>query len=43
MPTDTKKMAANISRTGCTRCSTVFATPDSATRLPAMNAPSATE
>ncbi len=43
MPTDTKKMAANMSRTGWTRCSTSFSTPDSATREPARKAPSATE
>ena len=43
MPTDTKKMAANMSRTGSMRCSMRRASPDSATRAPARKAPSATE
>jgi len=43
MPTDTKKMAANKSRTGSTRWSTLFSCPDSATSDPAKKAPSATE
>ena len=43
MPTETKKMAANMSRTGATRCSIFFTSPDSATSEPPMNAPSATE
>ncbi len=43
MPTATKKIAPNMSRTGATRCSMVPASPDSATSEPAMNAPSATE
>ncbi len=43
IPTDTKKMAANRSRTGRTRASTSCASPDSATSDPAMKAPSATE
>ena len=43
MPTDTKKMAANMSRTGSIRCSMRRASPDSATRAPARKAPSATE
>ena len=43
MPTETKKMAAKRSRTGRTMSSTACASPDSATREPAMNAPSATE
>ncbi len=43
MPTETKKIAANRSRTGRTSSSTACASPDSATRDPAMNAPRATE
>ena len=43
MPTDTKKIATNRSRTGCTSCSTAFSSPDSETSEPAMKAPSATE
>ncbi len=43
MPTDTKKMAAKMSRTGATSRSTVFSSPDSAISDPAMNAPNATE
>jgi hypothetical protein len=43
MPTETKKIAANMSRTGAIRCSTCSPSPDSATSDPAMNAPSATE
>ena len=43
MPTETKKIAANMSRTGWTRCSICFSSPDSATSEPARNAPSATE
>ena len=42
-PTETKKIATNMSRTGCTRRSIRTASPDSATRDPMMNAPSATE
>ena len=42
-PTETKKMAAKMSCTGCTRCSMVWPLPLSATREPAMKAPSATE
>ena len=43
MPTEMKKIAANMSRTGMIRCSTTFSSPDSAISEPAMNAPSATE
>jgi hypothetical protein len=43
IPTETKKTAANMSRTGWTRCSMGLASPDSAMSEPAMNAPSATE
>jgi len=43
IPTATKKMAANMSRTGRTRGSTCRATPPSATNDPARKAPSATE
>ncbi len=43
MPTETKNTAANMSRTGCTKCSMAFASPDSAISEPAMNAPNATE
>jgi hypothetical protein len=43
IPTETKNTAAKTSRTGSTRCSTVLATPDSATRAPPRKAPSATE
>jgi len=43
IPTETKKTAANISRTGRTKCSTTFPSPDSAINEPAMNAPNATE
>ena len=42
-PTETKKMAAKMSRTGCTSRSIASAWPDSATSDPARNAPSATE
>ena len=43
MPTETKNTAANTSRTGSTRRSTCFSSPDSATSDPARNAPSAIE
>lgn len=43
MPMDTKKIAANVSRRGLARCSTISPLPDSATSVPAKNAPSATE
>ena len=43
IPTDTKKIAANMSRTGRTRFSISICCPDSATSDPAMKAPSATE
>ena len=42
-PTAIKKIAANRSRSGLTRCSTRAPSPDSDTSMPAMNAPSATE
>jgi hypothetical protein len=43
IPIDTKKTAANTSRTGSMRCSMILAAPDSAISAPARNAPSATE
>ena len=43
MPTDTKKIAANMSRTGRTSLSISASCPDSAISEPAMKAPSATE
>jgi hypothetical protein len=43
IPTATKNTATNTSRTGCTRCSTTFSSPDSAISEPAMKAPSTTE
>ena len=43
MPTETKKIAANMSRTGMSRCSTVCPSPDSEMSMPATKAPSATE
>jgi hypothetical protein len=43
MPTDTKKIAANMSRTDSRACSIALACPDSATSAPPRNAPSATE
>ncbi len=43
IPTDTKKIATNRSRTGTISCSISFPNPDSATSDPAMNAPNATE
>jgi hypothetical protein len=43
MPTDTKKMARNMSRTGFTRCSMLSPWPDSLTSDPARKAPRATE
>ncbi len=43
IPTATKKIAANMSRSGRTSGSTCFDTPPSATNEPARKAPSATE
>ena len=44
MPTETKKIAANMSLTGSTSVlDLAVSSPDSATSEPAMNAPSATE
>jgi hypothetical protein len=42
IPTETKKIAAKMSRTGSIKCSTCTPCPDSATSEPARNAPSAT-
>ncbi len=43
IPTDTKKIAANMSRTGRTSFSISASCPDSAISEPAMKAPNATE